>query len=106
MSGARGGQRAAFIDDKVVREALHLRMRHRLEVAEGVGIRKRAVLVESLPQIRALLVMEAAGVPAVVPGEDAPFRVHLDAESVAAALGENLEASRFGLIAPDPLTDD
>ncbi|MEI9892878.1 MAG: hypothetical protein WDN28_02915 [Chthoniobacter sp.] len=42
MAGVRGAERIAFVDEKGVREALDLLVRHGFEIAEGVGIRERA----------------------------------------------------------------
>src|SRR5882724_6864455 len=50
--------------------------------------------------------MEAAGVAAVVAGKDAALGIDLDAESIAAALAEDLELFRLRLITPDRLALD
>ncbi len=99
------GQSVRLVDDERVAEALRLVVLHRLEVAEGVGIGERAVLLEALAIIAALDVVEAARIAAVVAGEDAALLVDLDAEGVAAPFGEDLEALLLGMIAPDVLAD-
>ncbi len=79
------------------------RVLHGREIAEGEGVRQRPVLAEALLQIGALDVVKAARVAAVVAGEDAALRVDLQAEGVAAALGEDFVAARLRVIAPDEL---
>ena len=97
-------ERRPAIDYEVVGEALDVVVGHLREVAEGIGIRQWAVLLESLLQIRALLVVEAAGVSAVVAGEDPRGVVHLAAEGVASSLAEDFKATGLRMIAPDLLS--
>ena len=78
-------------------------MSHRGEVAVGIRIRQRAVLVESLLVVTPLRVVKAARVAAVMAGEDSAFRVDLAAERVAASFGINLESTRGRVISPDEL---
>src|SRR5262245_62153110 len=76
---------------------------HRREVAEGVGIRERAVLVEAFLIVSALDVVESPGIAAVVARVDPPHLVDLDAEGIAAPLREDLITPGLGMIAPDEL---
>src|SRR5262249_34882657 len=96
-------QSGAFILDKVVGEARHAGMLHRLEVAEGERVRERAVFAEALLEIAALDVMEPRGVDAVVSGIASALGVDLQTEGVAAALGEDFVAAGLGVVAPDEL---
>lgn len=102
------GQGVAFVDDEVVREAGVVAVLHCGEVAERVRVAERAVLAEALLQVGSLHVVEAAGVAAVVAGEDPSVGVDLDAERVAPPFGEDFVAFRFGVVAPDvlPLRED
>ena len=78
---------------------------HRREITERVGIRERAVFVETLLEIGARHVVEAAGVGAVVPREDPALGVDLDSERVAAPFGKYLETPCLGMITPDVLAE-
>src|SRR4051812_4039343 len=80
-------------------------MRHRGKKAERIRIREFAVFLEALPQITTLHVMKATGVPAVVTRKDAPLRVDLTTERVAATLGKHFETVRLRLISPDALSE-
>ncbi len=97
------GQGAAVVDDERVREPRHPVVLHRGEVAEGIRVRERPVLVEPLAVVSPLDVVEPSGVAAVVARVDPPLRVDLDAEGIAAPLGEDLVASRLGVVSPDEL---
>ena len=96
-------QRAAVVNDEVVREAFALGAVHVREVTERIRIRELAVFLETFAQIRALHVVEAARVAAVVPGEKPAFVIELHAERVAAAFREHLVTLRLRVIAPDVL---
>ena len=97
------GQRVAFVDDELVREAFDGVVGHRLEKPECVRVRKVAVFFESLSVVSALNVMKPASVAAVVAGKNAAFAVDFEAIGIAAALGENLEPPRTRLVSPDEL---
>ena len=74
------------------------------QVPEAEGIAGRAEFVggRALHQVHAALQeVPAAGLPAVVPGEEPAGSVHLQAEVVASALGEQFEAPGLGVITPD-----
>src|SRR5262249_18030357 len=66
---------------------------------------ENTVLLEALAIGAALNVMEAACIATIVPGIDPARTVDLDAERIATALGENLEALLLGWIAPAMLAD-
>src|ERR1044071_9878327 len=63
------------------------------------------MLFKTLLLIRTLRIIKAARVAAVVPGESAPLRIHLETERVAAALGENFKAFGLGMISPHQLAE-
>ena len=76
----------------------------RAEVAVGVRIVQRAVLGEALEVIAALDHVER-DIGAVAAAEGVAGRVEVEAPGVAAPLGEDLEPSGPGMIAPDPLLE-
>src|SRR2546423_570345 len=96
-------QATGLVDDEGVAEARQLVALHCLEEAKGVRVGEDAMLLETLAIVAALHVVEAARVAAVVPGVDAAPVIDLDAEGVAASLGEDLETTLLGMIAPDVL---
>src|SRR2546423_840292 len=61
------------------------------------------MLFEAFLQVSTLLIVEAARVAAVVPGEDATFGIDLAAKSIAPAFGKNFEPPGLGMVAPDLL---
>ena len=70
--------------------------------AEGIAGRTEFVGRRALHQVHASLQeVPAAGLAAVVPGEEPAGTVHLQTEVVASALGEEFEAPGLGVIAPD-----
>src|SRR5437867_547102 len=83
---ATRGEGAARIEDESVSKALHGRILHLLEIAERVRIGEFTVFAETLLEIAALHVVEAAGVAAIVAGEDAALFVDFAAKGIAAAL--------------------
>src|SRR5262249_5988937 len=97
-------QGAALVFDERVAESWHTRVRHLREVTEGIRIGDRAVLGKAFLIVAALHIVEAAGVAAVVSRVDAALFVELQAEGIAAAFGEDLVATRLGVIAPNKLT--
>ncbi len=97
------GQGVGLVDQKSVRESGHAVVLHGGEVAKGVGVRERSMLVEAFLEIGPLHVVKSPRVASVVSREDASLGVDLHAERVAAPLGKDLVASGFGVIAPDQL---
>ena len=91
------------VEDEVVGEAVDVVVANGGEVAVGMGIRERTVLVEALLEIGALLVVESAGVAAVVAGKDPPGGIKLEAEGVSAAFAEDLVNAAFRVVTPDVL---
>src|SRR4051812_38783697 len=79
-------------------------MLHGVDVAEGVGIVERAVLVEALDVVAPLHVV-AERLGGVAAGEELAMAVEVDAPGVAAPLGEQLELPGPGVIAPDALLE-
>ena len=104
FAGVGRGQRPMIVNDEIVGETRFAAMRHGREVAIGIGIGERAVLLKTLLQITALYIMKPAGVTAIVPGENSSLTVDLAAERVAAALGEDLVNPFLRVIAPDVLS--
>ena len=96
-------QSPMIVNDKGVGKPRHRLMRHGREIAKRIRVGKRAVFLESLLQIRALLIVKSAGIAPVVTGKNAPLAVDFTAKSVAAALGEDFINPVFGMIAPDVL---
>lgn len=99
------GEGIAVIDEERMGEAFHLVMVHLGEVTEGVGVGEFAVLLEAFLEVGALGVVEAAGIAAVVAGEDSACVIHFYAEGIAATFREDFIAAGFGLVAPDVLSE-
>ena len=97
------GQTNPLVDNKVVREARHLVVWHRIKVTKRIRVAQRPVLAEALPQVAALHVVKPPGVTTVVSGVDPPLRIELHAEGVAAALREHLIAACLRVVPPDVL---
>ena len=81
-------------------------VRHVVEVAERVRVRQRPVLAPAFDVVPALHVVDAAEVAPVGAGIDAAGVVELDAEGVAATLGEELEDVALGVVSPDGLAEE
>ena len=80
-------------------------MRHVLEEAEDKRIHRGPVLRPTLHVGCALRVVETAGRTVVGAGEGPAVLVEFETEGIAAALREDLEDLRAGMIAPDALTE-
>jgi hypothetical protein len=100
------GEGAAFVEDDRLGEARAVAfVGHVLEEPENERIHGGAVLRPALHVGRALRVVEPAGGAGVGAGEGAAELIEFKAEGVAAALGEDLEHLRSGVIAPDALAE-
>ena len=97
------GQRVAIVDDEVVSEPGHAVVLHRREVPEGIGVRQRAVLGETLSLVGSLDVMESPGIATIGPRENASLGIDFHPEGVSATLGKDLVLSCFGMVSPDQL---
>ena len=98
------GQGGSLINLEGVRKALHLRMRHRGKVTEGIGVGQVAVLAEGFSVIATLNIVKASGIPAVVAGIDPSLGINLNPKGIAATLGEDLESMGLGMVTPSKLT--
>ena len=97
--------RAALVDRHALREAPRVALvRHVLEKAERVRIHQRPVLAPVFHERAALRIMQPARTP-VRAGENAALAIELQTVSIPAALGENLERTRDGMVAPDRLAE-
>src|SRR6185295_17179012 len=93
---------AAFVNQHRLREArLVARVRHVFEPAERIRVRERAMLAPVLDAVRSLRVMHAARVAEIGAGENAPFAVELQTESISTAFAKHFEVAIGGIEAPD-----
>src|SRR5205807_39097 len=101
-------QRAALVNDAGLSDvaAAPVGVGDVVEVAERIGVAERPVLGETLDEVAALHVVDHHVVAVVGAGEQVAVGVPLQAEGVAAALAEDLEAVGVGVVAPGGLLED